>query len=100
MTDSVENPYEALQNLIQRDPDYAWALHCNIAMPIMDSIGCTHEQANEAAAHLMQHLFDYDVTTHEHYVYGKSGAQQYAEMRMAADIEEDAAISRATGGAA
>lgn len=61
--------YEALSNLINSDPEYAWGVHCNIAMPIMDELGCTHQQANEAAARLMQHLWGCDITRHEHYAY-------------------------------
>lgn len=101
MTEIAKHPWAALQQLIQSDPDYAWALHCNLAMPIMDSVGCTHQRANEAAAHLMQHLWACDITPHPHYQYGKSGAQQYAELRIAIDADEDAEIAaRATGGAA
>lgn len=66
--------FEALQKLIKSDEEYAWAFHCNLAMPIMDSIGCTHQQANEAAAHLMRHLWDCDITKHEHYKYAREGA--------------------------
>lgn len=87
-----------LQALIKSDPDCAWGWHCNIAIPIMDSIRCTHKQANEAAAHLMQHLWDCDITKDERYEYGKSGAQQYAEMRIAMDAQEDAEIAANTTG--
>lgn len=66
---------------IAADPELAWGWHCNIAVPIMDAAGVSHQAANEAGAHLMQHLFGYDITTDERYAYGKSGAQAYAEMR-------------------
>lgn len=79
-----------------QDPDYAWGWHCNLAMPIMDATGITHEQANMAAAHLMQHLWKCDITTHPHYQYEKSGAQSYAEFRIEADKAEDAALPDAT----
>lgn len=69
------------------DPEYAWAWHCNLAMPIMDATGISHEQANEAAAHLMQYLWGCDITAHPLYEYGKSGAQSYAEIRADADRE-------------
>ncbi|MGK2908779.1 MAG: hypothetical protein ACSLE1_03120 [Sphingobium sp.] len=102
--------YAALKAVIKDDPEYAWALFCNLAMPVKDSYAETfgaatvfgfmtdamqHKVANEAAAHLMQHLWDYDITTHPHYEYGKSGAQQYAEMRIAMDFQEDAEIAAA-----
>ena len=54
------HPFTALQQAIHADPDYAWGLHCNLAMPILDAIGVSHEQANLAAAHLMSFLFNYD----------------------------------------
>jgi hypothetical protein len=89
------HPLEALKADIASDPEIAWGWHCNLAMPIMDVVGCNHEQANQAAAHLMQHLFDYDITADERFEYEKSGAQSYAEMRIAADREEDAEIAEA-----
>lgn len=105
---------DALKNLsaeLQADPEMAWAYFCNIAMPVMDSYAPTfgaasvmgwvtheaqHKLANEAGAHLMQHLFGVDITTHPHYQYGKSGAQSYAEMRIAMDEAEDAEIAAST----
>lgn len=93
----MTNPMTALSAEMAADPEIAWAWHCNIAMPIMDVTGVSHKLANEAAAHLMQHLFDYDITTHPHYVYEKSSAQEYAEMRIAADLAEDAEIAAASG---
>ncbi len=86
---SVAKAIDDLKHAMQADPEYAWGWHCNLAVPIMDATGTTHQLANEAAAHLMQHLFDYDITAHPHYEYGKSGAQEYAELRIAAEREED-----------
>lgn len=79
------------KRLMRDDPEYAWAWHCNIAVPIMDAIGVSHERANVAAAYLMSALFEYDITGHPHFNYEKSGAQAYHEMRLAADRAEDAA---------
>ena len=90
------HPYSLLQAAIHADPGYAWALFCNIAVPIMDAADVSHEVANETGAHLMQHLFEYDITAHEYYQYGKSGAQSYAEFRIEADREEDAALLQPT----
>ncbi len=107
MSDTT-HPIRALGEVCRTDEGYAWALFCNIAMPIKDAYAETfgsatvfgfmtdamqHKVANEAAAHLMQHLFECDITTHEHYGYGKSGAQSYAEFRIAMDEAEDAAIA-------
>jgi len=93
MTAETQHPYAALTDVINNDPEYAWALFCNMAVPVMDATGCSHQVANEAGAHLMQHLFGCDITTHPHYKYGKSGAQSYAEMRIAMDKAEDAEIA-------
>lgn len=49
--------YRELESAIQEDPDFAWGWHCNIAMPIKDELGCTHLEANRAAARIMSHLF-------------------------------------------
>ncbi len=70
---------------IKNDPETAWAWHCNIAMPLLDVLGLTHKDANQAAAHLMRHLFDVDITKDERFAYDKSGAQRIHEFMMAAD---------------
>ena len=54
---------------ISNDPDFAWGVHFNIAMPIYDSININHEQGNLAAARLMEHLFNHDITKHEYFEY-------------------------------
>lgn len=96
ITPNPEHPTDAFaawavfKRLMREDADYAWAWHCNIAVPIMDAISATHEQANVAAAHLMSHLFEYDITTHPNFGYEKGQAQQYHEMRLAADREDAA----------
>lgn len=87
--------FEALKAAMADDPEYAWGWHCNLAMPIMDAAGVSPRLANEAAAHLMQHLFGYDITSHPHYEFGTSGAQRYAEMRIAADHAEDPRVQPA-----
>jgi hypothetical protein len=66
---STIHEMEALTNLMQRDPEYAWGWHCNIAVPLMDSAGLSHEDANQAASVLMRHLFAVDMTKHPHYAY-------------------------------
>lgn len=91
---------QALIGEMKADPELAWAWHCNIAVPIMDAANVDHQTANETAAFLMFHLFDYDITTHPHYEHGKTDAQRYAEVRIAAEREEDvqlAAAAKAAG---
>lgn len=90
--DDIKAAWDTLTEAM-REPEYAWGWHCNLAVPIMDATGISHRKANEAAAHLMQHLWGCDITTHPHYEYGKSGAQTYAEIRIAAEREEDAQIA-------
>jgi hypothetical protein len=53
--------FQALKTALLADDQYAWAWHCNLAMPIMDSIHCTPEEANKAGADLMKYLFSIDV---------------------------------------
>lgn len=52
-----------LERELKADRCYAWSWHCNIAVPLMDQFGCSHESANRSAAELMRHLFHVDVTT-------------------------------------
>lgn len=87
---SVAKAMDELMTAMRDDPEYAWSWHCNFAMPIMDSIGVSHEQANIAAAHLMSFLFDRDITKDPRYQYEKGGAQRYHEFRIDLDVQEDA----------
>lgn len=85
--------FAALKALMQADEEYAWGFFCNLAMPIMDSVGCSHMKANEAAAYLMWHLWGVDMTTFKHYEYGKSDAHDYAEFRVAAEAAEHSGVA-------
>ena len=84
------HPFEALKALIQADPEYAWAWHCNLAVPIMDAARVSHEKADGAAALIMAQMFDCDVTRHPNFIGRKSAAQAYFEARVQAEREEDA----------
>jgi len=65
----MSTAFELLKSAIQSDPAYAWAWHCNIAMPILDSTaGVTREGANEAAATVMQHLFGVDMRSSQEWL--------------------------------
>ncbi len=96
----MTHPFETLKTEIQSDPGYAWAWHCNLAVPIMDATGISHAKANEAAALIMAQMFHYDITTHPHYEGGKSPAQEYFEIRVAAERDEDDQASPARQGKA
>lgn len=65
---AAPSPLDGLRASLQASPELVWAWHCNLAMPIMDELNCTHEQANRAAARLMRALFDVDVTAHEYWL--------------------------------
>jgi hypothetical protein len=101
MTDAG-HAFDGLKAEMNADPEYAWAWLCNLAMPVMDSyepymrgqsFSAAHEAANQAGAHLMQHLFGIDITKDDRFVAKKSGAQNYAEFRIAMDADEDAEIA-------
>lgn len=56
---------QRLTEALQANRGYAWSWHCNLAMPIMDSLKCSPEYANKAGADLMQYLFKIDVRKFE-----------------------------------
>ena len=88
----AEHAMALLTKHMHDDPEYAWGWLCNLAMPIMDATGVSPQIANQAGAHLIHHLFGVDITNHPHWSgEHKSGAQQYAELRIAAEAEEDVA---------
>jgi hypothetical protein len=83
--DRLPSPFGALREAINSDPDYAWSWLCNLAVPIMDSTGVTHEIANQAAALIMAQMFDCDITKHPNFEYAKSPQQGYFEARIASE---------------
>jgi hypothetical protein len=86
---AIPDAWATIQNAIHSDPEYAWAWHCNLAVPIMDAAGLRHEPGNVAAAYLMATLWGYDITRHPRYQYGKSDAQIVHEGWMALDRDSD-----------
>jgi hypothetical protein len=52
--------FQDLKKAVQDDAGYAIAWQANLAMPIMDAIKCSHEDANIAGDALMKHIFDID----------------------------------------
>lgn len=73
MTD-LQQAVLTLQKEIQNDPELAYSWHCNLAMPILDSINqygeltkITPLEANLAACSLMKHLFDIDMNKNQYY---------------------------------
>lgn len=58
----VKTPMCMLMEKLKAEEDYAWSFHCNIAMPAMDNLNISHEEANRFAAKLMKHMFDVDTS--------------------------------------
>lgn len=56
----TQNPYTVFSEALKADPEWAWSWHCNIAMPLVDYLKISPEDANLAAIKLMKHLFDVD----------------------------------------
>lgn len=59
MNITTEQAMAHLKEVISKEPDYAWAWHCNIAMSIFDE-GVSHKISNLAAARFMKLCFDID----------------------------------------
>jgi hypothetical protein len=59
MSEENKQAIETLSAAMKEDPEYAWAWHCNFAMPFVDE-GGTHQQANRAAARIMRVFFNVD----------------------------------------
>ena len=64
---TIKEAWDRLTRAMIDDPDWAWSVQCNIAMPIMDHLQCNRKDANTAASMLIQHLFHYDITGHKYY---------------------------------
>lgn len=60
------SPLSELKAALQRDEDYAWTWHCNIACIALDC-GESHEDANRRAASFMKNAFDVDVTNQDNW---------------------------------
>jgi hypothetical protein len=58
--------FDTLKQAVQEDPEYAWAFHCNLAVPFMDE-GGSHKAANRAAARIMYNLFRVDTSQNQHF---------------------------------
>lgn len=64
---SYKTGFYGLSDQVRKDPEYAWTVQCNLAVPIQDELRCTHEQANRAAARIMSQWFKVDMTQHENW---------------------------------
>ena len=62
----IEIAMNTLRNAMNKDHDYAWGWHCNMAVMAMDA-GAEHNVANDGAARFMKLAFDIDVTQFPEY---------------------------------
>lgn len=58
----LEGSMKILEANIQKDPEYAWTWHCNIAAANMDSGYLKWKESNEAACRVMKSLFNVDTS--------------------------------------
>ncbi|WP_248321988.1 hypothetical protein [Caballeronia sp. Sq4a] len=77
--DAPVSAFQVLKDALKNDAEYAWAWHCNLAMPIMDAVRCTPAQANKAGADLMQYLFDIDIRKHPHWQHAAPATEAPAQ---------------------
>ena len=68
MDNTIYDSFKILKTAIHTDHEMAWGWQCNLAMSVMDSTGISHKMANLAGAHLMSHIFDYDITKNQFYL--------------------------------
>ena len=66
MSDKLKTAISNLKASFQRDPGYAWAWQCNLAMCAYDE-GLNKPAANRSAARFMKLLFDIDMTKHKYF---------------------------------
>jgi hypothetical protein len=90
---------QILMDALTKDDEYAWAWHCNLAMPIMNSLKCTAVQANKAGADLMQHLFGIDIRKHTHWNHDapKLTVEEYMHAMDEGNLPELESAMRADG---
>ena len=55
-----------LHAAMKQDPEFAWTVHCNYAMQIMDE-DVAHGAANRAAARIMLYFHHIDITQNHHW---------------------------------
>ena len=63
---NINKAYDTIKKWINEDPEYAWAWHCNIAMPMQDE-GCSYDLANRGTARVMSMLFGVDTSKNKNY---------------------------------
>lgn len=70
--------FQTLKELMHADPEYAWAWHCNLAMPFIDS-GCDDAVAQEGAARVMQSFFGVDTRLNPSFKFARGVASAGAD---------------------
>lgn len=69
----VHHPFAMLTEVMHRDPEYAWAWHCNLAMAFFDEGIVSMWQANSAASRIMRQFFDIDIRENHYWQAGVHG---------------------------
>lgn len=67
----LKEAWNTIERACLNDPEYAWAIHCNLAMPIY-YCGISHQKANEAASKIMESLFKVRTNTNENYKFSQN----------------------------
>ena len=64
--DNISKELSVMSQAFEKDMDFAWSWHCNIAMAMIDE-GCHRDIANIGAANFMKRCFGVDTSECEHY---------------------------------
>lgn len=62
-----KSAFEAMAEAVQSSKDYAWTIHCNLAVTIKDSGNVSHKKSNMIAAQIMKHFYNVDMNEDSHY---------------------------------
>lgn len=79
MSEEIKQAWDVLKKAAKEDPDWAWSVHCNLAMPFVDECG-SHEAANKASARIMSIMFEHDITKHPNYQYNDINDEKINEL--------------------
>ena len=66
MKKEIEPALNVLKNHAQTDPEWAWTLHCNLAVA-MQTTGVSHATSNHAALRIMWQWLGVDMEKNENY---------------------------------
>lgn len=70
---AMKSAFEMLNEALHADPMYAWTWHCNLSMTILDRLGLTYPEANQAGAAIMDRFFHIDIKKNPFWADGAHG---------------------------